>query len=176
MAIITTKRCNNMKYSFLLISLIAFFLITETATAEFINDEDSIELYIEKLDKINFLPGMLPLIIENSDVIELTDEQLNILLAWRKSNSDFLLKTMNNIARKRVEIKQSALSPEISSARLIQMQNKIFRLQRVMLEHKLSCRELVIKTFNRNNWEGFFLVLAEKEIGVALPELTMTQW
>ena len=164
-----------MKYSFLLTSLIAFFLITDAATAELSNDEDQLEHYVEKLDKINFLPGMLPVIIENSDFIELTDEQLDALLAWRKTNRDVLNETMNEIVRKRLEIKQAALSPDVSSARLIQMQNKIFRLQRVMLEQKLSCRELVINTFNRNNWEGFFLVLADKDIGVTLPELHVTQ-
>ncbi len=164
-----------MKYSTLFISLIAFFLITETATAEFSNGKDHIEPYVEKLDKINFLPGMLPVIIENSDAIELTDQQLDTLLAWRKANRDLLAETRNKIVRKRVAIKEAALSPEVSSARLIQMQNKIFRLQREMLEHKLSCRELVINTFNRNNWEGFFLILADKEIGVTLPELYVSQ-
>jgi hypothetical protein len=54
------------------------------------------------------------------------------------------------------------------------MQNDVFRLQREMLEHKLACRELVINTFTRKNWEGFFLVLAEHEIGVILPETYIT--
>jgi hypothetical protein len=56
------------------------------------------------------------------------------------------------------------------------MQNEIFRLQRAMLEHKLSCRELVINTFNRNNWDGFFLILADKEISITLPESYLSQW
>ena len=164
-----------MKYNFLFTILITFFLITDTASAEFSNNEDHIEPYVENLDKINFLPGLLPVIIENSDAIELTDQQLNTLLAWRKTNQDVLAETRNKIVRKRIEIKEAALSPEVSSARLIQMQNKIFRLQRTMLEHKLSCRELVINTFNRNNWQGFFLVLADKDIAVTLPELHVTQ-
>ncbi len=164
-----------MKYSFLLTGLIAFFLISNSAIAEFSNDDGHIEHYVENLDKINFLPGLLPVIIENSDAIELTDQQLDTLLAWRKTNKDVMAETRNKIVRKRIEIKEAALSPDVSSARLIQMQNKIFRLQRAMLEHKLSCRELVINTFNRNNWEGFFLVLADKDIAVTLPELHVTQ-
>jgi len=164
-----------MKYSTLFTSLIAFFLMSGMATAEVSDENENIEQYAEKLDKLSFLPGLLPVIIENSNVIGLTDEQLDTLLAWRSSNSDLLIETSNNIARKRVEIKQAAISPNVSSARLIQMQNEIFRLERAMLEHKLSCRELVINTFNRKNWDGFFLVLADKDTGIALPEFYVTQ-
>ena len=67
------------------------------------------------------------------------------------------------------------MSPDVSSARLIQMQNEVFRLQREVLVYKLSCRDLVINTFDRNNWEGFFMVLAEKGIGVELPEIYLSQ-
>jgi len=162
-----------MKYSTFFTALTLFISITGTALAETESNELKIEQYqyIEKLDKINFLPSLLPVIIENSDVIELTDKQLEVLLEWREQNREVVIATMNEIARKRVEIKTAALSPDTSSARIIQMQNDVFRLQREVLEYKLSCRDLVINTFNKNNWEGFFLVLADKEMGITLPEL-----
>lgn len=162
-----------MKYSTFFTALTLFISITGTALAETESNEPKIEQhqYIEKLDKINFLPSMLPVIIENSDIIDLTDKQLDVLLEWREKNREVVIATMNEIARKRVEIKAAALSPDTSSARLIQMQNDIFRLQREVLEYKLSCRDLVINTFNKNNWDGFFLVLADKEMGITLPEL-----
>ncbi|RKZ90515.1 MAG: hypothetical protein DRQ40_10915 [Gammaproteobacteria bacterium] len=164
-----------MKFSALLVSFITLILTTGTTTAELSNNEQYPEQYIEKLDKISYLPRLLPVIIENSDVIELTNKQLNSLLAWRKTNGKNLITAMNEIAHRRIEIKEAALSPNVSSARLIQMQNNVFRLQREMLEYKLSCRELVINTFNRNNWEGFFLVLADKQIGVTLPEIYISK-
>ena len=164
-----------MKLSALFISLITLILITGIATAELSSNEQYTEQYIDKLDKISYLPRLLPVIIENSDVIELTDKQLNSLLAWRKINGKNLITAMNEIAHRRIEIKEAALSPNVSSARLIQMQNNVFRLQREMLEYKLSCRDLVINTFNRNNWEGFFLVLADKQIGVTLPEIYISK-
>lgn len=166
-----------MKYSTFFTSLTLFISITGTALAETESHERKIEKYqyIEKLDKINFLPSLLPVIIENSDVIELTDKQLEVLLKWRDKNRETVIATQNEIARKLVEIKAAALSPDTSSARLIQMQNDVFRLQREVLEYKLSCRDLVINTFNKNNWEGFFLVLADKEMGVTLPELYISR-
>jgi len=167
-----------MKYSALLTGLIAFLAITDTSAADPVKEQQNIEQhqYLEKLDKINFLPSLLPVIIENSDAIELSDEQLQILLDWRELNRQDIITTMNRIAGKRIEIKEAALAPGVSSARLIQMQNEVFRLQREMLEHKLSCRELVINTFNRDNWENFFLVLSEKELGVTLPESFISRW
>jgi len=81
-----------------------------------------------------------------------------------------MLAAMKEAALKRVEIKQAALSPTVSSARLQQMQNDIFRLQREILEYKLSCRDHVVQTFNNENWDSFFMVLAEEDIGVSMPE------
>ena len=157
--------------------LCLIILISVPASAETEHGQRSLEQhqYIEKLDRVNFLPSLLPVIIENSDIIELTDTQLQTLLQWRDENRDNVIHAMNEIARKRLEIKESALSPEISSSRLIQMQNEVFRLQREVLEYKLSCRDLVINTFNRRNWEGFFLVLAEEDMGVTIPELYISK-
>jgi hypothetical protein len=164
-----------MKFITLPISLITLILTTGIATAELIDKKQYTAQYIDKLHKISYLPKLLPVIIENNDVIELTDKQLNSLLAWRKANGKKVIATMDEIAHKRIEIKEAALSPNVSSARLIQMQNNVFRLQREVLEYKLSCRDLVINTFNRNNWEGFFLVLADKQIGVTLPDIYMSK-
>ena len=57
----------------------------------------------------------------------------------------------------------------VSSSRLIQMQNEIFRLQREVLQYKLSCREQIVKTFNNENWVSFFMVLADEDMGVTIP-------
>ena len=160
---------------FISFALVSSITITNTASATLSNDQHNIEQHVEKLNQINFLPNMLPVIINNSDILELTDEQLNKLLTWRDTNRENLIATMNEIISKRIKIKQAALSPNISAARLIQMQNEIFRLQRQMLNYKLSCRDLVINTFNSANWEEFFLVLADMEVGLTLPEATMTE-
>ena len=166
-----------MKSGSLISALSIFIVLSGSALAANTDLVHTVEQYrdVEKLYKINFLPSLLPVIIENSDVIELTDEQLHTLLEWRKINREDVIATMNEVARKRVEIKEAALSPGISSARLIQMQNDVFRLQREILEYKLSCRDLVIDTFTQHNWEGFFLVLAEEEMGVTIPELYISK-
>ena len=129
-----------------------------------------IDSSIEKLDNINYLPSLLPVIIRHKDFIGLTEEQLGKLEGWRKQNREPMLAAMKEAARKRVEIKQAALSPTVSSARLQQMQNDIFRLQREILEYKLSCRDHVVQTFNNENWDSFFMVLVEEDIGFSVPE------
>ena len=162
-----------MKYIVIFTALITFILTTGAALAEPGINDHKIEQhqYIEKLDKISFLPSLLPVIIENSDVIELTDGQLQKMLDWRTINREDVIVSMNEVARKRVEMKEASLSPDVSSEQLLQMQNDVFRLQREVTKYKLSCRDMVLDTFNKNNWEGFFLVLAEEEMGVALPEM-----
>ena len=159
-------------FSFALVSNIT---IINTASAALSTDQRNSEQHVEKLNQINFLPNLLPVIINNSDILELNDEQLNKLLVWRDTNRENVTATMNEIISRRIKIKQAALSPDISAARLIQMQNEIFRLQRQMLNYKLSCRDLVINTFNNTNWEEFFLVLADMEVGLTLPESTIAE-
>ena len=153
-----------------LLALLVLSLTSATAAgpaSEQLNTE--IESSIEKLDKINHLPNLLPVILENRDFIGLTEEQVTKLDHWRNENRAPMLAAMKEIARKRVAIRQAALSPTVSSARLQQMQNEIFRLQREMLNYKLSCRDYIVKTFNNENWISLFMVLAEKDIGVSLP-------
>ena len=128
-----------------------------------------VESSIQKLDGINYLPNLLPLILQNRDIIGLTDEQVGALEKWRSANREPLLAKMKEVASKRIELKQAAISPTVSSARLQQMQNDIFRLQREILQYKLSCRDHVVRTFNEENWTSFFMVLAAEDIGVHVP-------
>lgn len=151
--------------------IFAALLVTPTAIAGSAPEQQALEIEstIEKLDRINYLPNMLPVILKNRDFIGLTDEQVTLLEEWRNTHRQAMLATMKEIADRRIAIKEAALSPSVSAARLQQMQNDIFRLQREILEYKLSCRDHVVRTFNEENWNSFFMVLADEDIGVQLP-------
>lgn len=164
-----------MIYKKLITLLAGLFLISGSALADLSDSDRLLEQHAEKLDKINYLPALLPVILDNRDVIELTDDQFNTLLTWREINREDVIAVMNEIVRKRVEIKKAALSPEVTASTLMKMQSDVFSLQRKVLEYKLSCRDLVINTFDRNNWDGFYFVLAEQGMDVPLPELYMAQ-
>ena len=95
-----------MKFNALLVSIIILIFTTGIASAELSGNKQLTEQYIDKLHKISYLPQLLPVIVDNNDVIELTDKQLNSLLAWRKTNAKKLITAMNEIAHKRIEIKE----------------------------------------------------------------------
>jgi hypothetical protein len=145
--------------------------VTQFAHAESTLDQENsdLELTVQKLDKVNYLPQLMPIIMNNRDIIGLTQKQVDDLDDWRKTSKAPMLAAMQEIVRKRIDIKQAALSPTVSSARILQMQNEIFRLQREVLEYKLSCRERIVKTFNDENWISFFMVLAEEDTGFTVP-------
>jgi len=164
-----------MIYKTLINILAGFFLISGSALADLSDNDSLLQQHAEKLDKINYLPALLPVILDNRDIIELTDDQFDTLLTWRENNRLDVIEVMNEIVRKRVEIKKAALSPEVSAFTLRKMQSDVFNLQRAVMEYKLSCRELVINTFDRNNWDGFYFVLAEKGMDVSLTELHLAQ-
>ena len=149
----------------------SIFLVTQFAFAAPTLGQKGhdLELDIQKLDKINYLPNLLPIIINNKDFIGLTQKQVDDLNDWRKTNKQPMVAAMQEIVSKRIDIKQATLSPTVSSSRLMQMQNEIFRLQREVIKYKLSCREHIIRTFNDENWISFFIVLAEEDIGITVP-------
>jgi hypothetical protein len=150
---------------------ISVFLMSQFALAEPAPEQKGPDLgpVIQKLDKVNYLPNLLPMIIDNQEYIGLTQEQVDSLDEWQKTYTAPMVGVMQKIVSKRIEIKQAAFSPTVSSSRLIQMQNEIFRLQREVIEYKLSCREQIIRTFNDENWINFFIVLAEEGMAITVP-------
>lgn len=156
------------KWVVLFITLILVGLTTH-AVAESV-DEQTIDLYqkqIERLDIINFHPNLLPLILKNSDYLELSPQQLAAFRGWRKTNAKAMFATMNEVIRKRIEFREAVLSPDVSADDLRQKQQEIFALHQKVLDYKLSCRENIHNTFTQQNWDDFFVVLAEA--GYAIP-------
>ncbi|MGB5457119.1 MAG: hypothetical protein WBO73_14125 [Gammaproteobacteria bacterium] len=152
-------------------SLILLFVgLTGSVVAEPINQQDiaDYQKQIERLDKLNFHPNLLPLILKHRDYLELTPEQLDAFRAWRKINAKPMFAAMNDIISKRIEFREAALSPDISAEDLRQKQQEIFALHQKVLDYKLSCRANIHKTFTEQNWDDFFVVLAEE--GYAIPE------
>lgn len=113
-----------MKHSTYAFTLAACLVASPPLIADDENEQLEIETYVSKLDKINYLPSLLPVIMENSDVIELSDEQMETLLAWRESNRLDIISAMNDVVKKRIAIKEAALSPDVSSARLSRCRTK----------------------------------------------------
>lgn len=170
----TTAICLIRKARLVVTGLLSTLLIVCTSQISYADSsheqkELEMESYIAKLDKVNYLPNLLPIIFENIEFIGLTEDQVTSLDNWRKTYREPMLTAMQDITKKRIELKTAALSPNISSARLLQLQNDIFRLHREVLEYKLSCREHVVHTFNNENWMSFYMVLAEENIGAPVP-------
>ena len=134
------------------------------------NDEtvSDMDKQLERLSKVNFHPNLLPIILNNSDYIDLTAEQVAVFKAWGKTNFKPMVATMNEIIRKRIEFKETALSPSVSAETLRSQQEEIFHLHRKLLDYKLSCREIIVRTFTKENWDGFLMVLGEE--GFAIPD------
>ncbi|NNJ96595.1 MAG: hypothetical protein HKP12_05490 [Gammaproteobacteria bacterium] len=146
------------------------FAWSTTATSAEGIDHQEIKQYqqqLERLDKVNFHPNLLPLILKHKDYLELTPEQIAAFRAWREKNAKSMIAAMDEIIRARIAFREAALSPDVSADDLRQKQRQIFALHQQVLDYKLSCRENILNTFNAQNWEDFFVVLAEE--GYAIP-------
>jgi len=145
-------------------------LLSYTCFAQPENDATTFDAddQFERLSRVNFHPNLLPIIMKNSDYIELTAEQIAVFKAWGKAHFKPMVATMNKIIRKRIEFKEAALSPSVSAEALRGRQEEIFKMHRQLLNYKLSCRENIVKTFTKENWEGFLMVLGEE--GFSIPD------
>ena len=117
---------------------------------------------VELLDSINHMPTLLPTIMRNRDLLQLTDQQIKSFRDWRKQHYGNMVDTMNEIIASRVAFKKAALNPAVSGDELLKMQNDILDLQKKLLEIKLSCRNLLVNTFTEEQWDNFAFAVADQ--------------
>jgi len=113
------------------------------------------------LEDAGLMPTVLPTVLRNRDMLQLTTDQIRMFRAWRKKNYVGMVNLMNKIIEKTVEFKSASLSPRVSKQRLLAFQGEIRDLQQQLLKIKLSCREIMMSTFTDEQWENFAFVVAD---------------
>ncbi len=128
-----------------------------------LSDEEweTIKNNVELIDKLNYMPTLLPTIMKNRDVLQLTEEQIRSFRSWRKQYYGYMVRVMNELIEKRIEFKKAALDLDTTSEYLHLLQNNIFKQQKELLEIKLSCRQMLVDTFTDDQWDNFAFVLSE---------------
>lgn len=148
--------------------VVAFLLLVATSQAR--QDADnplSAEAWQEVTDKVDLLepsglmPTLLPTIMHNQDILQLTDRQVAAFRAWRKANYSIMVHVMDEIITRMVEFRIASLSPGVTKARLLALQSEIQELQHRLLLIKLSCREIIMTTFTDEQWENFTFVVSD---------------
>ena len=132
------------------------FSATQAATGE-------LDKKLELLDKISYHPSLLPIIMQNSDFLELTPNQLNRLTEWRNKNAPAMLEKMQEVAKGRIDFVERSLNPKTSAAELVREQHHLFKLQEEVLAYKLSCRQNILQTFTPKQWDALQLIMAGQE-------------
>ena len=122
---------------------------------------DTIQEYVGLLDKISFMPSLLPVIMKHRDALNLSDDQKQAFRTWRKGNYPRMVGVMNEIIERRIVLAKGALDPQIGQAELLYAQKEILQLQQELLMIRLSCRELVMETFSSDQWDSLAFVLEE---------------
>ena len=122
---------------------------------------DKVREHVELLDKISFVPSLLPVIMKHQDTLNLSDDQRAAFRGWRKQNYKKMVDLMNEIIGQRIALSKAALDPSADSNQLISQQEAILQLQEELLRVRLSCRELVLTTFSPEQWSSLAFVLEE---------------
>ena len=121
-----------------------------------------IEQEMKKLDKINFHPTLLPLIMKNMDTIGLNVSQINAFNDWRNETAPQMIKLMKAIALERLAFQKNTITPGFSEEKLIEQQEEIFLMQKELLSMKLKCRKILMGTFSSEQWDNLLFVISEE--------------
>ena len=113
------------------------------------------------LSQLGYHPFLMPLIMENRDMLGLTREQVSAFKEWRSKYRVPLIHTMNQIINQRTAFQRIALSPDTTEEVLLAKQAEIFKLHKKVLKYQLSCRRNILDTFNEEQWDNFKFLLIE---------------
>ena len=144
----------------------ALFLAVTTTNVAFSATQigtGELDKKLELLDKISYHPSLLPIIMQNRDFLELTNDQMKRLTEWRKKNAPAMLEKMEEVAKGRIDFVERSLNPKTSEAELVREQHQLFKLQEEVLTYKLSCRQNILQTFTPKQWDALQLIMAGQE-------------
>lgn len=125
------------------------------------SDWDVLREQVDLLDRIAYLPSLLPVIMKHRDTLGLSDNQVSAFREWRRQHFDQMVDLMNEIIQRRVALSMDALDAGISADEILASQQVIFRLQQELLRTRLSCREQIVGTFSQSRWDSLAFVLEE---------------
>jgi hypothetical protein len=124
-------------------------------------DWDLAKERMSMLSQMGYHPFLMPLIMENRDVIGLSNDQVRVFREWRNKYRVPLIHAMNSIIQERVAFQRIALNPRTSNEILLAKQNEIFKLHEKVLAYQLSCRRTILDTFSDEQWDNFRFILTE---------------
>jgi hypothetical protein len=122
---------------------------------------DGVHAQVSLLDKVAYLPSILPVIMKHRDAIGLTDEQTNAFRLWRKENYQQMVDLMNEIIQHRIDLSRASLNARATNEQILGIQWEIFDLQARLLQIRLSCRQIVTTTFSAEQWNNLGFILEE---------------
>lgn len=150
--------CLTLLYLFITQPVVAAHDSTHPLTDE---EWQRVEKNLELIDAVNYVPTLLPVIMRNQDALMLTSEQLQHFRDWRKENYVTMVNTMNEIIKMRVEIKRASLDASVSGEELQSMLDRAHVLQKRLMTIKLSCRKMLVESFDNEQWESFAFVASD---------------
>jgi hypothetical protein len=124
-------------------------------------DWDKAKKQMTMLSQMGYHPFLMPLIMENRDVIGLSNSQVKVFRDWRNKYRVPLIHAMNKILEERIAFQRIALNPLTREEVLYAKQDEIFKLHQKVLKYQLSCRRNILDTFTPEQWDNFRFVLLE---------------
>ena len=108
---------------------------------------EKVRQHVDLLDKISFVPSLLPVIMKHRDALELSDSQKAAFREWRKQNYRHMVDVMNAIIERRITLSRGALDSGVNNEDLQGQQQAILELQQELLQFHHNWIQCLIQSF-----------------------------
>jgi hypothetical protein len=122
---------------------------------------DRVYAQVSSLDKVAYLPSLLPVIMKHRNAIGLSYKQTRVFRLWQKENHQRMVDLMDEIIQRRIELSSASLDARTTGAQIDAKQWEIFGLQEQLLRIRLSCRQIMTAMFSAEQWNNLGFVLEE---------------
>ncbi len=111
------------------------------------------------------MPLLMGIIAKHGDKLDLTDKQSAVFTQWRVDNMASSLKMGNEIIAGDKAISQASLEGK-PSAEIEKMLSSVLKKRHSIASNMLVCRDMIIKTLNKTQWEKLLAFYYKKSNGI----------
>ena len=108
--------------------------------------------FMKHMAHANPVPNYVGVIKKNSDALDLSEKQMEQVMAWRKANKDEMHKMVMSVIEQEKKIKQASLNGT-SAKDILAMVKRVNEIRYKIVEGKTRCRDRMMSILNKEQWK-----------------------
>ncbi len=143
-------------YTAILITLFMFLISTAYA-----GNHGGKGHFMEHMAHANPVPNYVSVIKKNTEALELTQEQINQVMAWNKANSTKMHEMVMSVIDGEIKMKQASLAGADAQS-ILNTAKEVHETRIKIIEGKTRCRDHIKSILSDDQWKKLTLMIINK--------------